>query len=483
MRLDRDILRDSLSAVQDIMNAMANNYNKSTYNFDAGVKRLQEAINELLINCELVIKTLHNNDYYKPLSNMMEMVNMQLPQLMNLDTREAILRTLHRTITSTNAPDVIMYNFDMPIREFLEDDDDFADYHMDYSAEFNNIIDLGVGIVRDLINQDKPANILFPHYHRMSSRFLSTYWPTMIQNSSKENNNLYISTTHASDIGYKERDNFAGVAVGDFDTFMATNNAFDLIFDMPNYLTYGTTHGVSYPIFLLRRYWNYLKEKGVLVLGIPSFIMTREIRLYLHNHFVIKGLRMYTTNHAAFPEPIIYYYLVLQKEFKMNIEESAANLQYQILTDLALHKTADIRFDQPLPGLNYTTLSNIRLFKGSKPDTALLMSILVNSPLYNRTQEQKQEVLKPLLPFERGQIGLVLASGRLDGIIDEGNGYKHVIRGRVFKSSVHKKDIVEEHENSRDGKIEITNTINNLTEINVMTGNGIYKNIVVPVAM
>lgn len=42
---------------------------------------------------------------------------------------------------------------------------------------------------------------------------------------------------------------------------------------------------------------------------------------------------------------------------------------------------------------------------------------------------------RPLLPFNRGQIGLVLASGCMDGIVRDDNGGVHLIKGRIVRTN------------------------------------------------
>jgi len=44
------------------------------------------------------------------------------------------------------------------------------------------------------------------------------------------------------------------------------------------------------------------------------------------------------------------------------------------------------------------------------------------------------ETRHPLLPFSPGQLGLVLVSGNIDGIVDEKNGNYHVIKGSCYKT-------------------------------------------------
>lgn len=80
---------------------------------------------------------------------------------------------------------------------------------------------------------------------------------------------------------------------------------------------------------------------------------------------------------------------------------------------------------------------------------------------------------RPLLPFTIGQIGLILTSGFLDGIIDEENGFKHVVKGQV-KKYVENDAQVESQKN----KLNISETIGNRVEINIFLPDGTYKELV-----
>ena len=62
----------------------------------------------------------------------------------------------------------------------------------------------------------------------------------------------------------------------------------------------------------------------------------------------------------------------------------------------------------------------------------------------------EEEARHPLLPFSPGQLGLVLVSGKIDGVVDEGDGAYHVIKGstrttlkRVEKYDEHYQPVTE----------------------------------------
>lgn len=65
-------------------------------------------------------------------------------------------------------------------------------------------------------------------------------------------------------------------------------------------------------------------------------------------------------------------------------------------------------------------------------------------------------------------IGLVLTSGCLDGIIEEDDGHRHLIRGRVSKQKTTESEY-SAHQS------EITTITSNKVEINVLLPNGEYK--------
>jgi hypothetical protein len=79
--------------------------------------------------------------------------------------------------------------------------------------------------------------------------------------------------------------------------------------------------------------------------------------------------------------------------------------------------------------------------------------------------EQKDSNVRPLLPFNMGQIGLVLTSGCLDGIVEEYEGQYHAIKGMVTKIRDFNNNIEENDETSIE-------TISNKVQINLLTPDG-----------
>ena len=77
---------------------------------------------------------------------------------------------------------------------------------------------------------------------------------------------------------------------------------------------------------------------------------------------------------------------------------------------------------------------------------------------------------RPLLPFSIGQLGLVLTSGCLDGVIEEPDNCSHVVKGRVIKVV----DTEREINDTRD-QVEISSTTSNRVEISMFLPDGTYR--------
>ena len=80
----------------------------------------------------------------------------------------------------------------------------------------------------------------------------------------------------------------------------------------------------------------------------------------------------------------------------------------------------------------------VRLFRSTLIDEAELERELGSSALWNKLnghgQRNRNGVGRPPLPLHTGHLGLLLASGCLDGMVGEGED-RHIVRGKVEKVS------------------------------------------------
>ena len=89
--------------------------------------------------------------------------------------------------------------------------------------------------------------------------------------------------------------------------------------------------------------------------------------------------------------------------------------------------------------------------------------------IINKQNEEKDK--SPLLPFNIGQIGLILSSGSLDGVVEEGHGVCHVIKGMTIKETdTNNEQIVE------NGRVvtQVTETVRNKVQITALGADGTF---------
>lgn len=71
----------------------------------------------------------------------------------------------------------------------------------------------------------------------------------------------------------------------------------------------------------------------------------------------------------------------------------------------------------------------------------------------------EEETRHPLIPFGPGQLGLILVSGKIDGIVDEGDGNYHVIKGsarrKEFRTGFSEENQIRKVENTIATKVSV----------------------------
>jgi hypothetical protein len=113
----------------------------------------------------------------------------------------------------------------------------------------------------------------------------------------------------------------------------------------------------------------------------------------------------------------------------------------------------------------------LEYFRGSRLDASDVLEAvnvsMINDFLNKQTQPLVVKDQSPLLPFNIGQVGLVLTSGCLDGVVEEMDGVYHVIKGMTTKITDTKTEVSDDNT-----QIKSTETISNQVKINVFTADG-----------
>lgn len=268
--------------------------------------------------------------------------------------------------------------------------------------------------------------------------------------------------------------NVQKIAIGQLTGSRISNNVFDIMLEQPNVSWNAGTFDNQSPYTLkkekthLNSHLKFLRPNGILVFTIPYFRLYKDICLILSKN--LKNVQVFRTN-----EFNNYGTIIITGIKKEDNKEPDAELFRQLRSyhDPALIPIYNNEEIKPYQLPNQSL--EIETFRGSVLDNDQLLKLISTSGNMdnfwkNQSIEKLSEAAKqPLLPFNIGQLGLVLTSGCLDGIIDEGDGHCHLIKGKVSKKS----DI--ERNYNDNSEVEVQETISNRVEINVLLPNGEFK--------
>ena len=245
-----------------------------------------------------------------------------------------------------------------------------------------------------------------------------------------------------------------------------TNNFFDIVFLIPE-VTYklrtdpfGKVLEPNEKIFI-KNCIKYCRQDGLLYMTLPATRVDANFAFYLSKVLSDNTIIVKEPDSSLERMTIIGQKHITQKS-KPELYEKLKYIDYDKLPSA---DTIQPIFEIPTEELT------LDFFRGSTLDTEDILEAtqtnLINSFLNNQTQPLVVKDQSPLLPFNIGQVGLVLTSGCLDGVVEEIDGVYHVIKGMTTKLSTTQTEISEEN-----NKVKSTETISNQVKINVFTANG-----------
>lgn len=270
------------------------------------------------------------------------------------------------------------------------------------------------------------------------------------------------------DIMSSDKPKFHRIALGSLKGATISNDVFDVVMVSPPISIEKRGRNVIEKLErdYLQKSMNYVRKDGLFVYAIPVTHLYTEICRYLAKNLKevqirMDGRRVYISG-----------YRNMAKDREVDRETHLA------LRTMMLHyKDKKYQLDQPLEETHIPSKAlPVKMFRGSKLDedefNAMFESSNATAEFLKDQQVEKlaENTKTPLLPFNVGQLGLILTSGCLDGVIDEGNGFYHAVKGRVIK----KRDTSNEVSAER-GRINTTEVTSNRVEINAFLPDGTYK--------
>lgn len=253
------------------------------------------------------------------------------------------------------------------------------------------------------------------------------------------------------------------VGFGSFFHSRISSGAFQCIFLNPPYLSVVSEfgHRRQEKAFLADSI-RLLTDGGLLIYIIPYYRATPDVCLALCENF--DNLRVFHFTGKEFERFKQVVFLGTKRPRKEEPKKAQRLSEFMLSPD-------DLQPLTELPEQVYslpTAEKPVEVFKGEKFNVAELAMQLKKSKSIDRLFENRaldSRPRQPLLPLNLSQIGLVGASGMMNGLVECDT--PHVIKGRIVKET---KTKIEE-ENTR-GKTEIREITSNKLIFNILTPQG-----------
>ena len=234
-------------------------------------------------------------------------------------------------------------------------------------------------------------------------------------------------------------------------------------------------------ILRIRFLSTILKSGGILILHLPVYGLSSDICHEIAKRFT--NFSVFRKEKDSYARTVIT--LVARKRSNNETDGESVKNDYSTLRDIVFKTTYDAEqkelqitlFKQQYVLSANNDKSRNFIFRGDHLSTKELVSFVTKSDLFDQFYDSKEtyydryEGKHPLLPFTNGQLGLVLVSGFLDGIVEEDEEHCHIVKGRSSKHITSDVDFGEE-------KVILHRNYSNKIEINMFEPDGTYKNLV-----
>ena len=269
------------------------------------------------------------------------------------------------------------------------------------------------------------------------------------------------------------------MAMGSFVGGTFQNNAFDLVAMVPP-LTVSSSDNVlqaNIERTNMKQVLTYLRIGGYLCVQIPAYRMIQEVNQFFARYFDSVEIFSAPSEYRGSEHDIMRPLWVIARKHGEKLTKPEPKIMEQLRSAWKdKHPAIDTvtsNWSLPPEKIEITT------FRGSVLDEDELREMYKTSGANTEFwSAQRHRYLlsserSPLLRFNKGQTALVLTSGCLDGLIDEGNGCFHVVKGRIVKNHL------TERSNSRDDSGAVTHNETTRTEhrveIHALLPDGTHK--------
>jgi len=227
--------------------------------------------------------------------------------------------------------------------------------------------------------------------------------------------------------------NLDHVIKGSYEDARISNSVFSCLFlnppyDWGSFGESGEDHPERKEKTFLRGTVKYLQPEGVLIYIVPQKRVSPDVAKILSYRFDdFNPYRFPDEEYERFGQIVLFG----KKKQKGGLDRES----FDRMSAIPGEDLEEIPYlDSPV--YNLPASPEVRMFRSSLIDEKELERALTISPLWERlrgyTRNNNNGVGRPPLPLHAGHLGLLLASGCLDGVVGDGDD-RHIVRGKVEK--------------------------------------------------
>ena len=214
---------------------------------------------------------------------------------------------------------------------------------------------------------------------------------------------------------------------------------------------------------------GHLKNDGIQIILLAPKAITRANIEQMSNYMKNISVHIMGSKAECSSVEYVYYCFVGQKKLRYDPQiEEYNDILLQIIKN---------EYDSNIPKFNIGSPEDTEItFKSSSITEEDVIDLLNKKTIELSKMHQAStssifipedvDIRHPLIPFSPGQLGLVLVSGYIDGIVDEGDGYYHVIKGTC------QKDDKENRYTDDNGNRILETTTSNITSVEAILADG-----------
>lgn len=249
--------------------------------------------------------------------------------------------------------------------------------------------------------------------------------------------------------------------VGDPSNCKISNGVFDIVYCNAANISMFEDCTKTTEYSALINSMKFLKPDGLLVYTTYYFRYTKDVCSVLARY--MRDTKIITCKEKGFITVIGY-----RRKDKVSDQELYTKLRSVIYYyDFSSDSLSDVEFDVEPANMD------ISIFRGAHVTPEMIKSLYETNNLFDSINltyaNENKDDKHPLLPFSLGQLGLVLTSGCLDGVIKEKDSNGNIVGCHAIKGEVNK---ITELTTSDDHKNTREETISNKVSINIFKPNG-----------